>query len=435
MTRRRWSGLGGALAIVAAGIVVVVQRSTRDVHANDGPGVPTGRVERGALQIQVHMDGDMRASRQQTVMAPTVGGTLRILKLAEAGSDVAAGDVILEFDPADQLYALEQAQSELLEAEQEIIQRRASNDAQEAQDKVSVLTEQFNVRRAELDAVVDKDLIAGNDYQIRQAQLIEARRTLAQTERDVQTRAAMSKAGLAVLEEKRAKANMAAERAKQNIESLVIKSPIDGVLAVRDNTDAAGGFFFTGMTMPQYRVGDTANPGRPMLDVFDVSTMEIRASVNEQERVNVSPGQTVSVDSSVAPGVVLKGSVTAVAGLGRPDRNDGPLRTFEVTLALEHADPRLRPGTSVDVVVQGPKVDGVLLLPRQAVFEKDGKQIVYTRASAGFQPVTVKVLHRSESRVAIEGVDEGAEVALVNPESSGGAKAASPTAAGTGLTK
>ena len=127
---------------------------------------------------------------------------------------------ILEFDPADQQHALEQAESEVLEAEQEIIKRRADTEAAIAQDKVTLLNAQSEARRAELDASVEQDLIAGNEFKIRQAALIEAKRALAQTIQDVEARASANKAGLSVLEEKRAKAKMAADRAKQNIESL-----------------------------------------------------------------------------------------------------------------------------------------------------------------------------------------------------------------------
>ena len=48
-----------------------------------------------------------------------------------------------------------------------------------------------------------------------------------------------------------------------------------------------------------------------------------------------------------------KARVTAVAGLGRADSRSGPLRQFDVTLELADADARLRPGTTVRVLVQG----------------------------------------------------------------------------------
>src|SRR5262245_20781226 len=105
--------------------------------------------------------------------------------------------------------------------------------------------------------------------------------------------------------------------------------------------------------------------------------MEIRAAVKQQERDNVAPGQIVKVDCNVAPGPPLDANVTNVAGMGQQDRLSGPLRMFEVTLALDHPDSRLRPGTSVDIVVYGKKVEGALLLPRQAVFEKEGKPIIH----------------------------------------------------------
>ena len=435
MTRRRGLVVTGVVVLAVAAVAAVATRSRARIMADSGPSVPTGRVTRGTLALTVHLTGEFRTSRQQAITAPPVGGVLRILALADAGAMVKQGDVIVEFDPADQLYSLEQAESELLEAEQEIIQRRASTAAQVAQDKVALLTEQFNVRRAELDAKVDQDLVPANDYQIRQASLQEARRILAQTERDVKTRADIGTAGLAVLEEKRAKARLGADRARQNIENLVIKASMDGVISVRENSDASGGVFFSGMTLPQYRVGDTVSPGRPMIDIFDVSRMEIRANVNEQERDNVAPGQAVRVEANVAPGPPLAAKVTAVSGLGRPDRTAGPLRTFEVTLALDQADSRLRPGTSVAVIVPGRNVENALLLPRQAVFEKDGKPIVYERTAADFQPREIKVLHRTESRVAIDGIAEGVEVALVNPsliEKTGSTRTMTP---GPGLTK
>ena len=40
------------------------------------------------------------------------------------------GEVVMEFDPSDQQYALEQAKSELAEAEQEIVKMRADADVQ-----------------------------------------------------------------------------------------------------------------------------------------------------------------------------------------------------------------------------------------------------------------------------------------------------------------
>lgn len=416
--RRIVAVLAALILLAVAGTIGFRQLASASVSpGQDGIVVPTARVARGSLTLTVHMQGDLRASRQMTLTAPAVGGSLRILTAVDTGTAVRKDEPILEFDPADQQYALEQAESELLEAEQEIIKRRAEIKAQDGEDQVALLTAQFDVRRATLDAALEPTLIAAAEMQIRQAAVREATRHLARLEQDISERSTTSKASLAVLEERRTRARLAAERARQNMLNLVIRAPMDGVVGLRENQDAAGGIFFGGMSLPAYRAGDTVSSGRVVADVFDVSSMEIRAQVNEQERANVAIGQTAQVDSDAVPGVALTATVSAVAGLGRNDSRGGPLRQFEVTLDLKNPDPRLRPGTSVRLVIQGQAIDNVLLLPRQALFEIDGKPMVLARidGTAGFTARPVKVLHRTESRIAIEGIPEGTEVALIDP--------------------
>jgi hypothetical protein len=240
----------------------------------------------------------------------------------------------------------------------------------------------------------------------------------------------VNKASLSVLEERRVKARIGADRARQNIESLVVKAPMNGVTSPRDNYDATGGVMWSGMVLPPYRVGDSVSPGRQVLDIFDTSSMEIRASVNEQDRANVEPAQTVDVTSKAVSELKLKAKVVNVSGLGRQERRAGPLRQFEVTFQLEGSHPALLPGASVDLVTAGKQVENVLVLPRQTVFEKDGQPIVYERVGpAAFEPRPIKVLHRTESRIAVDGIAEGVEIALVDPTSTGRAAGAAPAAA------
>jgi hypothetical protein len=49
------------------------------------------------------------------------------------------------------------------------------------------------------------------------------------------------------------------------------------------------------------------------------------------------------------------------------------------------------------------------------VFERAGKNFVFARVNGRFERRDVKVEHRTESRLAISGLDEGTEVALVDP--------------------
>lgn len=430
-TRRRWKwALSAAALVVLSAAGIRGARSALSAVADSPEVTPTVRVTSGSFDIRIHMRGDIRAGRQQAVTAPPTGGALRILDMVESGQVVNQGGLLVAFDPADQLYNLEQAESELREAEQTIIRRRAEIEAQTAADQVALLSARFNVRRAELDARVDEDLIPANEYRIRQVSLDEARRALAQTEQDVEARTTVNRASLSVLGETRAKAQLAAEQARQNLQMLEVRAPIDGVVSVRENVDSTN-VFYSGMTLPPYRVGDLVNAGRPLIDLFDMSGLEIRGTVSELDRVNLAVGQTVTVTSPGVPGVEFPAAVEAVSNMSQPaQRYMGPLRRFDVTIGLAEPDARLRPGAAVDLVVMGPRVESALTLPRQAIFEEDGRTISFVRTAAGFEARAVKVVHRGEVNVAVEGLDAGTEVALVRPAAAAALSTDMPVAVG-----
>jgi hypothetical protein len=61
-------------------------------------------------------------------------------------------------------------------------------------------------------------------------------------------------------------------------------------------------------------------------------------------------------------------------------------------------------------------VDAVLAIPRGAVFEKDGKRVVYRRNGAGFAPVEVEAERQSISHLVVaKGLAAGDVIALRDP--------------------
>jgi hypothetical protein len=221
-----------------------------------------------------------------------------------------------------------------------------------------------------------------------------------------------------VVLEKRNKAAIAMQRAQQVIESLVLKAPLDGVVAVKDNRDAMGGMMIWGMAMPEYREGDTVFPGRPVADVIEAGRMEMRAKVDENDRANLSEGQAASVEIDSLAGQVFPAKVGALSGLANRGgffESSGVTRQFDVTFQFVEPDPRMKAGASARVTIEGTEMPDALTVPRQAVFQKNGKTHVFVKTEDRFEPREVKIVQRTESRAALEGVAEGTEVALVDP--------------------
>jgi hypothetical protein len=388
---------------------------------------PTARVARGSLKLDVWATGEFRASRVVSLSAPAAGGGLRLIRLASTGTAVKAGDVVMEFDPAEQQYALAQELYDVAEGEQEVVRRRADIQARAAQEQVTLLTARYNVRRAELDTRTPEWLISANEYKKRQLTLEEMKRRLAQAESDVVQNRTTAQAALAVVEEGLNRDRIGADRARLIIESLVVRSPIDGLVLVKENRDATGGVFFSGMSLPEFRVGDTVGSGRPILDVSDTTDLEIKVRVNEQERATLELDQPATVLADGLPGVQSAARITSLSAVALRTREQaGPLRQFEVVLRVDKPDPRLRPGTTVRVLIAGRELTNVLIVPRQAVFQQNGRSVVYVPAGDRFEPHVVKVTAQSESWTSVEGIEEGAEVALVSPA---GATPAAPAAA------
>ena len=76
--------------------------------------------------MKVYVTGELRASHSEMMTAPPIGGgALQITHLLHTGVAVKKGDLVMEFDPSEQHYKLEQNHSELLQAEQEITKAKA----------------------------------------------------------------------------------------------------------------------------------------------------------------------------------------------------------------------------------------------------------------------------------------------------------------------
>ena len=413
MNRRRM--LIAAAIVAVAGIGAAIAFAMPKLP-DRGSTVPTARVTRGTLSLTVHVTGDLRAGRTTTLLAPAVGGMLRAVTMLTTGTAVRSGEVVVEFDPADQQFALNQARTEVEEASQEIAKMKADAAAQAAQDQVALLTARFDVRRAELD-VANNEFIGAIDAKKNELSLEEARRRLAQLEEDVKSRAATNKASLTVVEEKRNKASLAMQRAQSVIESLQLKAPMDGIVMAKENRDAMGGMIIWGMPMPEYRAGDSVWPGRPVADVIENGRMELRAKVDENDRANLTQGQPALIEVDPIPGRKFKAKVGSLEAQARRGDWEGPSvkRQFDLSFSFDELDPRMKAGASARVTIDGRQIQGALMVPRQAIFQKAGKTHVFARVGERFEQREVKIAHQSESRAAIDGIDEGTEIALIDP--------------------
>jgi HlyD family secretion protein len=392
--------------------------------------VPTAKVVRGPVDKEIYTLGELRPGGTASIVAPPIsGGTLQITHLVKTGTRVKKGDVIVQFDPSEQEYNLEQSQSQLDEADQQILKLRADQAVKTAQDKVALLKAEYSVRRAEY-KVQGNDLLSAIEAKKNLIDLADAKRKHEQLQRDIKSRASANAADLAVQTVARMKAQMGMKIAQQNIDNMTWTAPTDGVVVVGQNIEAlmsaSGSIRITSTSdIPEFKEGDQVYPGRLVAQIQDTGDLEIASKVLETDRGNLEPGQPIEVWLDSAPLKVYTGRIKSMATsatVASSAANTTDLlealstRSFDTIFKVDGKGDQLYMGVSARVLIKTKGMPDALSIPRQALFQKDGKQIVYLAQGEEWEPHEVRVKYFTESRAVVDGLSENTAVALVDPE-------------------
>jgi len=406
---KRWLFTLLALAGVGAVAAHYGTRAWRTINRTPVIVIPTAKVQRGDVTLTITARGELRGGNSEVLFAPMTGGVeLHLTKLVDAGTPVKTGDIVVQYDTTEQEYKLREAEADLAEAEQHIIQARATAEFDAEEDRYALEKAEADVRTAELD-VRKNPLMPAITAKQNDLALEGARDHLTQLQHNLANRKATDQAGIAMQQAGRGKAEAQAKIARQNIENMTQRAHRDGYVALRQNTNIQFGFF--GMTLPLFQVGDTVRPGMAVAEIPDLKNWEVGASIAELDRGHIAKGDQANVTIIALPQHPFNGQVQEIGGTNGPPWN----RHFECKIALDNPTPELRPGMSANVVLTTDEMRNVLSLPSQALFEAGGKTWVYAQNGSGFARKDVKLVRRNEMRVVIEGLDAGQSVALADP--------------------
>lgn len=372
--------------------------------------VPITAVRRGDVQFTVSARGELQGSNSEMLVAPMTGAReLIITYLREPGELVKPGDTVVQFDTTDQEFALAEAEADLAEAEQQVVQAEAETAAKEEEIRAQLLQAKSDLKIAELEARKNP-LLAAIVARQNTLAVEAASDRLHQLERDIANRGASSRAAIMIQEAARNKAQVKAQTARKNIDSMKLVAKSGGYVNVQQNTN--GNFMFWGMQLPAFKLGDTARAGMAVAQIPDLHSWEVRAQIAELDRGHLAAGQTADVSVVAMPGRKFRAHIKSIGGTtGSPWE-----RRFECIFALDNPVPELRPGMSGRITITTDTIKNALWLPSQALFESDGRAFVYLQNGRGFAQKDVKLVQRSESRVVITGVGEGQVVAMASPD-------------------
>lgn len=370
--------------------------------------VPTIVVKKEAFVRRVTAEGNLRAVKATPVLAPQRAGSfgpMKIAWLAADGAPVKAGEVVVRFDPTEPERQLRDGQADLAAASAKLAQEQLkSTTAVDNRDSAALLAS-AELEQQRKFASKDHEIFSRNA--IIEAEIDEnlagAKQQHAESVKQIERKLARSKAGLLAVEKQ--KAQIAITHAKAALASMEIQAPHDGILVLRRNWRGE---------LP--RVGEQLWPGQKVAEIPLLDTMEAEVFVLEVDGSGITDGQPAELVIEARPTLTYLAKIKLVDKLAKPRVPGVPVQYFAVVLELEKTDHEvMKPGQRVRATLILDKADA-LVLPRQAVIAKDGKNVVYRRGKHGFEPVEVELGPGTSGRVVIaKGLAEGDVVALRDP--------------------
>ena len=379
----------------------------------------SAEVREGPFRVSITEAGTLQALRSVTYASSILSNQAKITALAPEGKLVSKGDLLVLFDAApfeedlklqaiqnreEQLaaelrveksalelkdvqqgkgrvkeeeatQAVTNAERELQKAETALADLRpllaegfiTRTELERAEQQVARSREDLELARRRKDALVG----FGRPLELSQARsdAQSSRETLRQLESASSYRVAQKQAAIASAQSRIQEAAARLELAKQQLARCEVRAEVPGIVVYKDV------FFGSEQRKPQ--VGDQVWANQPLIILPDIQKMVVETRVRETDVHKVERNQKVAVRVEAYPDLRLTGAVTLVGTLAQEEKERRGTKFFSVTVQIKESEPRLRPGMTARVEIEVEERPRALYVPLDAVFERDGRSVVY----------------------------------------------------------
>jgi HlyD family secretion protein len=328
--KRLWFVLGGVVLLVALGAAAAAKNKNQEK-----PTMVT--IEKAEVRTITHLvtaTGKVQPEAEVKI-SPEVGGELIELPFEE-GQAVKKGDVVVRIKPDFYRAQVEQQEAALAAA------------------KAASVLSQAQLTKAEQDFKQANDLYA--KQLISEADFTAARTNIDVAKADFESSVAQIRRTAGALDQFR-----------DQLSKTTIYAPMDG--SISSLTSEVG----------ERVIGGGQFAGTEIMRVANLTAMEVRVKVNENDIINVKLGDHAIVSIDAFPGRRFNGKVYEISSsaltLGGMGSNQAALAAsasdevtnFLVKIRITDPDPQLRPGMSATVDIETQTVENVVSVPVQSV--------------------------------------------------------------------
>lgn len=349
--------LGGV--VLALVLFAIIGKSQGWVGQKKKIEVEIAKAEKNTIIEKVSASGQVQPV-VEVQLSPEVSGEIIELKVEE-GDSVSKGDYLLRIRPDNFQSALDRARANLNQQE-----------ANRAQAKSAEARSLANFERAKQDFTRQKSLyeqkvISQADYQLAEANFKIA-------EQDYESAKQSAIAAEYIVKSSRATVNEASE----NLRLTRLTAPMSGIVSKLP------------VELGETVLGTSQFQGTEVMRIADLSKMEVKVDVNENDIIRINVGDTaiIDVDSYSYMDKTFKGIVTNIANTANDKISADAVTEFEVRIRILNSSYQdliekegirypFRPGmtASVDIITEVKK--DILTVPLASVTtrsEKDNKR-------------------------------------------------------------
>ena len=261
---------------------------------------------------------------------------MKIIGIVKHGTEVKAGDSIIQLDPTEiKKYIIErESQLETEEASFQKLKVNLENRKSDLQSRFESETATFNLRKLELESSrFESDRIR----RIKQLEFNQAQINYNKTKKVIAFNKKIAANELKIQQLRVNELKTELKDAKAIIPQLTIRTPISGIFQIATTRR-------TGMPI---KIGDELYQGNNMGNVPDLTNMKVMTSVNENDFRKITLKQKVVVRLDAMPKLKFMGEISYIGKLCHLKDEKSKQKVFDVEVRILKPDSRLKPGMTV----------------------------------------------------------------------------------------
>jgi HlyD family secretion protein len=349
-------------------------------------------VKRGEISRTLLLDGELRAVRSRTIFADT-SDEAKITWLPPEGTLVQPGERLAELDSTAILNKIKDAEERLVTAENEIIRTSSQQEGQLRDLQVELSRLWLAYEKAKVEARLPADVLPRREYQEKQFNLDKTKTEYETQLAKIEQKKREFTADLQVKTIEKHKAENQLELAKSGLKSMQIKAPTEGMVLYTDHWNERR----------KLQVGDVVWGGLPIVQLPDLTEMEVIAQVNEVDGPKLSVGNRAKIILDSYPETEITGTVKDISQTAAKASWQAKAKVFTVVFSLDRTlVEKMKPGMSAQVTVIIGTLGQQLLVPRAALlFQPDSLTVTRIENEKERRPVAVTILASDSVHYAV----------------------------------